>query len=206
MSLNQFEVKIHKMGTGFFQCKFRDPKTGSRIRKRFDSLKEAKNFKKTTESQVNSKGENVFSDLRISQAMKDFLENSPGSNVRGRKNHFKSFIDTFGVYKVTELTQTDLRKWILNTKDQLDLSEKTLNSICSQFFGFFQYLMEENYLTVNPVKGIRFNRHANSRRPRIVFSVGEVREILANAKTFSPNVLIPNFLVSHIRALEERRS
>ena len=199
-----FEVKIHKMEEGFFQCKFKDPKTGDRIRKRFPSLKEAKNFKKLTESQVNSKGENVFSDLRISQAMKDYLEHFPGSNVRDRKNHFKSFIDTFGTYKVPELTHNDLRKWLLNTKAQSDLSEKTLNGICSQFFGFFQYLTEEDYLTKNPMKGIRFNRHAPPRRTRVVFSIGEVREILENAKTFSPKILYPYLsCVAHTGARRE---
>lgn len=204
MNLNQFEVKIHKMETGFFQCKFKDPKNGDRIRKRFQTLKEAKNFKKLTEAQVNSKGENVFSDLRVSQAMKDYLEHFPGSNVRDRKNHFKSFVDTFGTYKVAELNHNDLRKWLLNTKVKLDLSEKTLNNISSQFFGFFEYLTEEDYLAKNPIKGIRFNRHATPRRTRIVFSVGEVREILANSKTFSPNVLYPYLsCVAHTGARRE---
>ena len=92
MNTQQFEVKIHQMGSGHIQAKFFDPKTGKRKRKRFTTLKDAKDFKKSTESRVNSKGVNTFSDLRLAQAMMTYLEAFPASNVRSRKNHFKSFI------------------------------------------------------------------------------------------------------------------
>ncbi|NOT77735.1 MAG: site-specific integrase [Bacteriovoracaceae bacterium] len=204
MSINQFEVKIHKMGSGFYQCKFFDPKTSTRIRKRFPSLKDARVFKKSLETQVLSKGENVFSDLRISQAMQNFIERFPGTKVRKRPSYFKSFIDTFGIYKVVELSQTDLRQWLLDTKSKGDLSDKTLNNIRSQFFGFFQYLIEEDYLTKNPIQGIRFNRNAPPKRSRVVLSIGEVREILENSKTFSSETLYPYLsCVAHTGARKE---
>lgn len=75
--MNQFEVKLHKLSSGFIQSVYRDPKTGSRKRKRFATLKEAKDYKKRVESRVNSKGVNAFNDLRVAQAMKDYIEGFP---------------------------------------------------------------------------------------------------------------------------------
>ena len=186
-----FDVKIHKKTDGSFQTKFLDPKTGKRKRKLFPTLKEAKLFKSEVESKIQHKGSAAFSDLRISQAMKSFIEKFPSSIVRSRKNQFQSFIERLGTHRVTELTVNDLRLWFDARKREGDLSELTLNRIRSQFFGFFEYLVEENHIRVNPLKKIKFKRHDNPRRARVVLSVEEIKVILENAKTFDDKTLYP---------------
>lgn len=189
--MSNFDVKIHKKTDGSFQTKFLDPKTGKRKRKLFPTLKEAKLYKSEVESKIQNKGVSAFSDLRVSQAMKAYIEKFPHSIVRSRKNQFAAFIETLGAYRVSELTGTDLRLWFETRKSQGDLSEKTLNRIRSQFFGFFEYLTDENLIKVNPLKKIKFKRHDNPRRPRVVLSVEEVRGILENAKNFDDQTLYP---------------
>jgi site-specific recombinase XerD len=191
MSIDQFEVKIHKMNSGHIQAKFLEPKTGLRKRKRFSTLKEAKEFKNKIESRVNSKGVNAFCDLRLSQAMMAYIEAFPASLVRSRKNHFKSFIDRFGVYRVNEITINDLKEWFQERKSEGNLSEKTLNQIKTQFYRFFEYLENENYLTRNPLNKIKFKRYDVPRRKRIIMSVDEVLKVLETAKAFSPDILYP---------------
>ena len=104
-----FEVKIYRMGSGYIQARYLDPKTGQRKRKRFSTLREAKAYKKQMEDRVNSQGTSVFNNLRISQAMKDYIEKFPHSQVRSRGSHFKSFIEKFGAYKVNGMTTSDLQ-------------------------------------------------------------------------------------------------
>jgi integrase/recombinase XerD len=202
--LDQFEVKIHKMGIGFYNCKFKDPKTNKRIRKRFYSLKDAKDFKKTTETKVLSKGVSAFSDLRVSTALESYIKNFPGSSIRNRKNHFKSFVDNFGAFKVNQISSNDLRSWLLKSKEHSDLSDKTLNSIRSQFSGFFKQLVEEDQIKLNPLDRVKFKRNANPKRPRVVLSIDEVKTIISNAKVFSPNLLYPYLsTVAHTGARRE---
>ena len=196
MNTQQFEVKIHQMGSGHIQAKFFDPKTGKRKRKRFTTLKDAKDFKKSTESRVNSKGVNTFNDLRLAQAMMTYLEAFPASNVRNRKNHFKSFIDRFGIYRVTEITINDLKEWFQIRKSADNLSELTVSAIRSQFYCFFQYLVDENYLTLNPLDKIKFKRYDIPRRKRVIMSVNEVLKVLETAKVFSPDLLYPYLAVA----------
>lgn len=186
-----FEVKIHKKSDGSFQTKFLDPKTGSRKRKLFPTLKEAKLYKTEVENSLQNKGLSAFSDLRISQAMKTYIEKFPNSGVRERKNQFHSFIETFGTHRVSEFTGTDLRTWFESRKKFGNLSELTLNRIRCQFFGFFEFLVEEGHVPENLLKKIKFKRYDNPRRARVVLSVEEVREVLENAKTFDPKTLYP---------------
>lgn len=190
-----FEVKIYKMGAGFYQAKFLDPKTGKRKRKRFATLKDAKAFKLQIETTVVTKGASAFSDLRISSAMKFFLDKNPNSIVKDRVNHFKSFIDTFGIYRVSELTVNDLKTWFADRKKEGNLSELTMNRIRSQFFGFFEYLVDESHISFNPLKKIKFKTVDSPRRSRVVLSVDEVRELLTNAHKFDSKVLYPYLYV-----------
>lgn len=186
-----FEVKIHKTGEGLFQTKFLSPHTGKRKRKKFQTLKEAKQYKTEVESKFQNKGLASFSDLRADQAMKIYIDKFPNNNIRSRKNHFTDFIDSFGTHRISEIGTNELLAWFGTRKSNGNLSEKTMGGIRSQFFGFFEFLVDEDYIRVNPIKKIRFKRHDNPRRPRIVLSVDEVIELLNNAKTFSPDILYP---------------
>jgi len=196
-----FEVKIYKTSDNQFQTKFMDPKTGKRKRNRFQTLKEAKAYKLEIEVKLKNKGLAAFTDLRVSQALKIYLDKFPNSSIRSRKNHFREFNDRFGAHRVSELGTNDLLEWLTASKDRENLSERTMNGVKSQFFGFFEFLADEDYIRNNPIKKIRFKRHDNPRRPRIVLSIEEVITLLENAKTFSPKVLYPYlYTIAHTGA------
>jgi len=196
-----FEVKIYKTGLGLFQTKYKDPKTGKRKRKRFPTLKEAKQYKIEVEGRLKSKGLSAFSDLRISEAMKFYLEKFPSSSVRGRKNHFVDFIEKFGTHRISELNSNDLLEWMTTRKSTADLSERTMGNVRSQFFGFFEFLVDQDHIRTNPIQKIKFKRFDNPRRPRVVLSIEEVLEILTNAKAFSADVLHPYlYTIAHTGA------
>ncbi|MCM2351929.1 MAG: site-specific integrase [Bacteriovoracaceae bacterium] len=186
-----FDVKIHKKGDGSFQTKYLDPKTGKRKRKIFSTLKEAKLYKSEVEGKVQSKGTSAFSDLRISQGIKLYLEKFPNSPIRDRKNHFTSFVESLGTYRVSELTTNDLKSWFDSRQKEGNLSEKTLNGMKSQFYGFFEFLVSEDLIRQNPLLKIKFKRFDVPRRARIVMSVDEVKEILDHAKKFDTKTLYP---------------
>ena len=107
-----FEVKIHKTGEGLFQTKFLSPHTGKRKRKKFQTLKEAKQYKTEVESKLKNKGLASFNDLRGAQAMKLYIERFPNNTVRSRKNHFTDFIDSFGMHRISEIGTNELLEWL----------------------------------------------------------------------------------------------
>lgn len=186
-----FDVKIHKKGDGTFQTKFLDPKTGKRKRKVFLTLKEAKLYRTEVESTVQNRGTSAFNDMRVSQGVKLYLEKFPNSSIKGRKNQFISFIDKFSAYRINELTQNDLKMWFDERKQGGNLSERTLSSVRSQFFGFFDFLVAEDLIRQNPLKDVRFKRHDTPRRARVVLAAEEIKEILDNSKKFDLENLFP---------------
>lgn len=195
------DVKIYKTGNGDFQTKYLNPQTGKRKRKKFETLKEAKIYKDDLESKFKNKGLAAFNDLRVSQGMKFYLDKFPNTEVRSRKNHFKDFIDSFGNHRVSELGTNDLLEWFSKRKTGDDLSEKTMGRVRSQFYGFFEYLVDENYLRTNPLTKIKFKKNDNPRRTRVILSVEEVIELLNNAKIFSPRSLYPYlYAIAHTGA------
>lgn len=186
-----FDVKIHKKGDGSFQTKYLDPKTGKRKRKIFSTLKEAKLYKTETEGKIQSKGTSAFSDLRVSQGIKLYLEKFPNASIKSRRNHFTSFVEKLGINRISELSSNDLKSWFEFRQKEGNLSEKTLNGMKSQFYGFFEFLVSEDLIRHNPLLKIKFKRFDVPRRARIVMSVEEVKEILDHAKKFDAKTLYP---------------
>jgi integrase len=195
-----FDVKIHKKGDGTFQTKFLDPKTGKRKRKVFETLKDAKIYKNDIVLRIQNKGTSALGDARISQAVKMYLEHFPYANIKNKKNHFASFIDKFSAYRVSEVSQNDLKIWLDSTKKKGNLSDKTLNNIKSQFFGFFEYLVTEDLLKQNPLIKIKFKRHDVPRRARVILSPEEIKEILENVKKMDDELFSYLYTIVHTGA------
>ena len=128
--------------------------------------------------------------------MKNYLEAFPTSRVRERKNHFLSFIDTFGIHKVSEITPNDLKEWFQSRKDENNLSGRTVNGIRSQFYRFFSYLEDEGQVQRNPLDKVKFKRYDTPRRKRVILSVDEVRQVLKDVENFSPDILAPYLAVA----------
>ena len=201
-----FEVKIHRMGGGFYQTKYPDPKTGKRKRKRFSTMKEAKNYKRYIEGLVQSKGFNSLNNkLRVEAAMEDYLSKFPDSKVRERKQSFNDFMGAFSDFFVGDITTNDLQEWMKGEQEDRSLSNKTMNSIKSCLNNFFKYLRSEGIISSNPMMEVKFSRYDTPRKKRIILSVGEVRTLLKNAKTFSPEVLYPICPVLPIQGEGRRR-
>jgi integrase/recombinase XerD len=133
--------------------------------------------------------------------MKTYIDRFPNAIVRQRKNHFKDFIDRHGDHKISELNTSDMREWMEKRKADGNLSERTMLRVRAQFFGFFEFLVDEDHIKINPVKKIRFKRYDNPRRPRVVMTVEEVLYILKSANGFSRDKLYPYlYTIAHTGA------
>ncbi len=189
--MSELNINIHKLKNGKFQTCFLDPKSGKKKRSQFTTMSGAKQHKKNLDHRYEYKGPHSFSDLRVANLMKYHLEKRPHSKVTERKIVFKHFINTFGDHKISDLGTSELRTWYEKIKKERDYSEKTLASIKIMLNYFFHFLVEEEFIKENPQNKIKFNRHAPMKRPRVVLSVDEVKKLLNDAKSFSPDYLYP---------------
>lgn len=181
--------RSYKLNTGHIQISYRNPINGKRKRNKFQSDKEAKVFKEVLERQYQSRNLAHFAETRVGFLVERHLKECPESKFMDRKNVFYSFCEEFNSVKLQDLTRAALRQWFAKIKLKHDYSERTLNSIRVQINHLFRFLVEEGLMSESPLDHIRFKRVVPPRRPRIVLSIDEVREILRNAETFSPDLL-----------------
>lgn len=179
----------YKLNTGQTQVSYRNPINGKRKRNKFLSDKEAKNFKESLERQYQSRNLVHFAETRIGFLVERHLKECPESKFMDRKNVFYSFCEEFNSIKLKDLTKASLRHWFAKIKQERDYSDRTLNAIRVQLNHFFRFLVEEGLMSSSPLELIRFKRVVPPRRPRVVLSIDEVRAILRNAETFSPELL-----------------
>jgi len=186
-----FKVKTYELKTGHTVVCYVEPTTLKRKRRKFSSKTEAKNYQKELELLFSRKGAEAFNTTPVSQLMKYHLEMNPHSRVSERKNHFLSFCDEFGHRPINQIGKNELAAWFRKVKEQDDLSDRTLNTVKSNLNAFFNFLVDEGIISHSPLSKIKFERKPPPRRIRVVLSVDEVKQVLENAKNFSPKVLYP---------------
>lgn len=189
--MNTLKSKIYKINTGHHIVCFIDPSQGKRRRKKFSSLAKAKTYQKDLEIQFKTKGAQSFSQVPVAKLLDRHLEQFPSSRVTERKGVFLSFCYEMGHRPISSVGKTELQAWFEKIKEENDYSDRTLNAIKSQLNAFFGYLKDEDIIRFNPLSEIKFKRKPPMRRPRIVLSAEEVKELLENAQKFSPTYLYP---------------
>ncbi len=189
--MKPLKISIHKLANGQFVTCFIDPKTGKKRRNRFSTKKEATHYQDQIRLRYRMKGEHSFSHHPVAKLMKFHLEKCPHSRVTVNKSCFRSFMNTFGEYSISELEKSDLIQWFRERQEKYDFSEKTLHVHKHLINHFFKFVHDEGIIKFNPMEAIKFNLHVPFRRKRVVLSVEEVREVLENAPKFDSTYFYP---------------
>ena len=182
---------IYPVQNGRFEASYVNPVTNKRRRHKFDKRKDALKIKESIERKLVTGNHGFFLDQFVGQLIEKHLHEYPDSKLRERGNVFTSFYDEFSRLKMSELTHQALRAWFEKIREQNNYSERTLNTIKSQVNWLFRSLVEEGLLEESPLNKIKFKRIVPPRRTRVILSVEEVLQVLANAETFSPDGLYP---------------
>ncbi len=140
----------------------------------------------------------------VGTLIKLHLEENPKSKFRDRKNTFVAFCNAFSHQKVTHLTPSALRAWILALKERKNYSDRNMNHIKSDLNYFFNFLVKKDYLPKNPLSEIKFSRKYSLKRNRIVMSHNEIMAALDATKAHSHDVVYPFiFTLVHTGARRE---
>jgi integrase len=186
-----FKVKTYSLKTGHTIVCYTDPQSLKRKRRKFSSKTDARKYQKEIELLFSTRGPQAFDITPVSQLMKFHLEQVPNSRVLERKNHFLSFCDEFGHRPINQVGKNELLSWFRKIKEQDDLSDRTLATIKSNLNAFFNFLVDDGVISDSPLLKIQFERKPPPRRQRVVLSIEEVKQVLENAKNFSPKILYP---------------
>lgn len=189
--MKNIAASIYELDGGRFQVSYVNPVTRKRRRHKFDQVKDAVQFKSQVEREFLSKNYAYFMETYVGQVIEQHLKDHPESRFAERASVFRSFCNEFRRLKMNELTRPTLKNWFDKIQRENNYSERTLNTIKSQVNWLFRALVDDGLLEESPLSKIKFRRTVPPRRPRVVLSVNEVNQILANAESFSPSGIFP---------------
>ncbi|MEC7276468.1 MAG: site-specific integrase [Bdellovibrionota bacterium] len=187
-------ISINQLQNGKYQVSYRDPRTNKRVRKRFDTFKEARKFERDQNVLFENVNNEALQVLTVKELMQIHLEKVPSSRADERKYAFESFLKTFGDTEIKHLSTTEVKNWMDRLKVELDYTESTMASIKGSLNHFFNFLVDEGIIGISPLSKYKIRRNLPPRKPRVFMTENEIRVILDQAKKISPTFLYPYLL------------
>jgi integrase len=195
------KVKIKSIADNRFMVEYYHPLSKKRMRLRFNTYKEAVQYRRELEDTFQTEDFNPYKDRLIGDLIELHLAECPDTYFDQRKKHFISFYNDFCNMKLHQLQIMDLKKWFNKTRNDHDLADLTLISIRGNFSHFFNFLIDIGAIKFNPLLQIKFNRKAPPKTPRVYLTASEIKQVLENAKEYSPVFIYPYlYLIAHTGA------
>ena len=166
------KISIYNLKSGKFQVSYMDS-NNKRIRKKFDSYRDAKEFELKVQSEFESmQASKAIAGLsfKIEALVMYHFEQCPNSKFNERFIVYESFMNTFGKSEVFEVKKRDLINWFDYLRKERNYSERTLSHIKAQVNHLYKFLVEEYILDHNPLDGIKFKLSLPPRRVKIILS------------------------------------
>jgi integrase len=185
--------KIYPLPTGEFIVSYLDTAKRKRIQKKFSNETEARDFYQNFRSSAEKKLSRIESN--VGHLLRSYLKEQPNCYLIQSGILVREFLSVFEVYSPHDLTETVLRSFLTQLKNENDYSDRSMLVAKSRLQGFFRYLIETEILHSSPIDNIKFDRGAPFRRKPIILSKAEIKDYIQKAKKFSPALFYPIFIL-----------
>jgi len=190
--MKTFSVDIYPIRNGEFFTTYVHPLTKKKIREKFSSRQDAVKFKSEIEKSFSQNRDKNLSDMSVSELMTQFnIEQQENSFMKYSKSHMVDFVETFGDFRIDEVTSETLKIWLDQIQRENNLKSISMRSIKCSADGFFKYLIEKEIISDSPLTEIYYAKSTPPLKSRNLLSVEENKELLNALKEFSPGYLYP---------------
>jgi integrase len=187
--MNFFKVNVHTLKDGTYQISYVDPGKQKRRRKSFDDYNEALSYRNQLNRQF-SLQQFPPGTILVGHLIESFMHVNPKKLLERRKI-FIDFCDTFNHYPLEKVTSESLEQWILDLGRRRNLSRNTLRSTKVMLNHFFKYLLDQGFLSDNPLAKVHLGRRQASKRVRVILSKEELKNTLSDFQKHSLNEVYP---------------
>lgn len=190
--MKNFTVSIYPIKGGEFFSTFTHPLTKKKVRARFASRQEALKYKLEIEEKFTRPKVENFRDLNLADLLNQYnLDKPENSFVKYSRAHLLDFVDTFGEFKIEEVTTEALKIWLDQVQKENNLKSITMRGMKCDIDGFFKYLVEKDMISESPLTTIYYEKSPPPLKSRNILSPEEIEELLNAIKAFSPGYLYP---------------
>jgi integrase len=182
--------KIYKLKSNRYQVSFYNPATRKRERRKFPFKTQAEAFNDDLNNRFLFTGYYSSADS-VEVWMKRCLELSPKPFIKRQGLPlFQGFMKSFSHLPVMSIDKAVLTEWIKQFQQVRGLSVKTIPNIKSAINQFFQFIVESQALSVNPMENVKYIEGLPPKE-RTVLTETEIIDLLQKIKELSPDLVYP---------------
>lgn len=189
--MQDFTVMIYAAREKMFLATYLHPLTKRRVRAHFDSKDKATDYKKKIETQFKRPNPDNYRVLTVEELLLLFKNDHPKAAFAKAKMYITDFMETFGRFKIEDLTTDALKLWLDQIQMENGLKDISMRGLKCDADVFFKYLIEKELISESQLTTIFYKRETPDVRARNLLSEMEIDEILMAAKEYSPGYLFP---------------
>jgi integrase len=185
--------KIYPLPSGETVVSYMDTTKRKRTLKKFSSEVEAREFYQSIRA-TNTEGQSK-AESNTGFLLRAYLKERPDCYLAQSGILRREFLSAFEVYSPSNLTESVLRSFLVQLKNENDYSDRSMLRTKSMLQGFFKYLIEKDLIENSPLENIKFDRGAPFKRKPIALPKTDVKNFIQIAKKFSPALFYPIFVL-----------
>lgn len=190
--MKDFIVNIYPIKGGEFFTSYVHPLTKKKVREKFRTRMEAVNYKEQTERKFSNSKIELLHELNVSDLIVQFnIFNPENSFKKYSRGYLVDFVDTFGDYKIEEVTTESLKTWLDQLQREKNLKNITMRGMKCDVDSFFKFLVERDVISESPLTTVFYEKSQKPISSRNILSQEEIEELLKAVKAFSPGYLYP---------------
>ncbi len=190
--MQDFQVNVYPLRDKNFLTSFVHPLTKRKVRQNFSSRLEAQEYSQQVEARFKRPKPENFRELTIEELVVYFMSERPQNNhfVRS-KRHLFDFIETFGQFKIDDLTTDAFRVWLDQIQRENGLKDITMRGLKCQIDTLFAFLEEKEVISESPLSRIYYEKIAPPLKARNLLSEEDIEKLLTAIQGYSPGYLFP---------------
>lgn len=190
--MKDFVVNIYPVKGGEYFTNFEHPLSKKIIRERFTTRQDAVEYKNQTEEKFSRRTDRFLPELNIGELMIQFnIERPDNTFKKYSKRRLADFVDTFGEYKIGEVTTEALKVWFDQVQREGNIKNVSMRTTRWEVDSFFKYLIEKEVISESPLTTIYYKNEIKPIKARNLLSPEEIEELLKALKAYSPGYLYP---------------
>ncbi|MFZ4402819.1 MAG: tyrosine-type recombinase/integrase [Pseudobdellovibrionaceae bacterium] len=189
--MQDFIVAIYPSSEGNFLASYLHPLSKKRIREYFKTKEEANTYKKKIEEKFRRNRVANYQELLVEDLIVLFMQDHPKSEFTRMKRYTADFAETFGLFKIQDVSRGVLKIWLDQIQKENDLKEITMRGLKCDIDSFFGYLIKKEIISESPLTSVYYRKTVPEIAARNILSKKQIEDLLESAKAYSPGYFYP---------------
>lgn len=191
--MKDLKIDINAGKDQTFIVSYRHPLTQTRIRQNFSNRQEAQKCKEELERKFKCKDILLsrYEELTIEELLFYFVKEVPDNLFSSRKEHLVDFVETFGGFRLCEVTPKELKEWLGQVQEENHLKDITMRGLKWKINTFFSFLKDREIISESPLSDVYYEKKTRPLKSRNILTHQKINTLMDSLRAYSPGYLYP---------------